>query len=173
MQNKGGEVPGFGAIFLVYQGKRSSGCVNQQNRQKRKNSFFYFQTISRKQGLFKSARKTVLPFCGTFFFGYRESNVNCNMLWLLNINWFNLIGYITEVRQKFSCNVISILLNLSEPDLVEQRPFFTQPWPMKGGTSSKRQSKKRLKFSKKPFEPKFDPVLNISQLHRVHATIPY
>ena len=27
--------------------------------------------------------------------------------------------------------------------------------------------------NEKPFEPKFDPVLNISQLHRVHATIPH
>ena len=86
-------------------------------------------------------------FYGTYFFGYRESNVNCNMLWLFHINWFNLIGYITEVRQKFSCNVISIFLNLSKPDLVEQRPFFTQPWrDMKGGTSSKMQGKNDRNF---------------------------
>ena len=95
------------------------------------------------------------------FLGYRESYVNCNTLRLLNIHWFNLIEYITEVWKKFSCNGISIFLNLSNPD-----PIFTQTWwDMRGGTSNKRHSKIRLKLPEKTIERNFDPMLNISQLH--------
>ena len=68
MQNKGGEVPGFGAIFLVYQGKRSSGCVNQHSRQKRKNIFLVSNNFQITRKFFKSTRKKNFAILRDVFF---------------------------------------------------------------------------------------------------------